>query len=193
MGAGVVIIVDALFEGGTLMPHTDFVRQFLTHARIIQLGKNLNQDKNLELKKYVQDYKKIPEKQSPLLRPEGETQEKLPRKAREVTDENWEDLELIIEAKTLPPYDRSMSGWCRPVVQGIVIGFLGSGLVAVVVASFTVWLSNQDCIHIMHTQRIYGLHSNNTLNSSSSEDSSDDDDDDDSGDHGELWQPKIEL
>lgn len=127
------------------------------------------------------------------MKPGDETPKNLPRKQRDVTDDNWEDWELIIEAEKLPPYGRSMSGWCRPVIQGIVIGFLGSGLVAVVVASFTLWLSNQDCIQIMHTQRINGFHdSNNTLISSSSEDS-DDDDDDDSDNDGELWQPKIEL
>ncbi|XP_069488708.1 transmembrane and death domain protein 1 isoform X2 [Ambystoma mexicanum] len=123
-----------------------------------ELGKNLNQDKNLDMKKNVQDYsKKSQHAHSSLLMKEEELPEEAARKARDISDQDWadwDDWDLIIEAETARPYERSISGWCKPVVQGIIMGFLGSGLLAIVVAYFTIWLANQDCVQIVRSQHI---------------------------------------
>ncbi|KAJ6658081.1 hypothetical protein lerEdw1_001557 [Lerista edwardsae] len=114
----------------------------------LELGKNLNQDKNLEIKKNVEDYHKTVKRlTSSLLLGENEMhgQERLRRDGETMTmpPEEWDALELIIERKPLPPYNRSLFGWITPVAVGVISGFLSSFvLMALALYSFF-WILNE--------------------------------------------------
>ncbi|XP_061469339.1 transmembrane and death domain protein 1 [Rhineura floridana] len=120
----------------------------------IELGKNLNQDKNLEMKKNVEEYHKtVKHLTSSLLLDENEGSEdrsgqgRLRREGERSGAKfelgEWDDFELIIERKPLPPYNRSLFGWVTPVTTGVIGGFLTSFiLVALALYSF-LWILNQ--------------------------------------------------
>lgn len=115
----------------------------------LELGKNLNQDKNLEVKKNVEDYHKTVKRlTASLLLGENEAhgQERQRRDGETLTlsgPEEWDALELIIKRKRLPPYNRSLFGWITPVAVGIISGFLSSCvLVALALYSFF-WILNE--------------------------------------------------
>ncbi|KAM9115601.1 transmembrane and death domain protein 1 [Pangshura tecta] len=126
-----------------------------------ELGKNLNQDKNLELKRNVEEYHKgVEHLTSSLLLEEdekyGETNQhsRAPRaggKSRResgLMQEGWGNIDLIIERKPLPPYNRSLFEWINPVASGFIGGFLISlVLMALAMYSF-LWTLNGDTLEI---------------------------------------------
>ncbi|XP_058024487.1 transmembrane and death domain protein 1 [Ahaetulla prasina] len=122
----------------------------------LELGKNLNQDKNLEIKKNVEEYHEtVKHLTSSLLLDEGpersaqgrqrrhgrgsaQTQTQTPPEQGE-----WDGLELIVERKALPPYNRSLFEWATPLATGVVGGFVTSFiLVALALYSF-VWILHE--------------------------------------------------
>ncbi|KAJ7317861.1 hypothetical protein JRQ81_004023 [Phrynocephalus forsythii] len=109
----------------------------------VELGKNLNQDKNLEMKKNVEEYHKtvkhltssllLEENERDLMSRKEEERSGQGRQRREGQDVRskfksgeWDELELIIEKKPLPPYGRSLFEWFTPVAAGVIGGFLTS-------------------------------------------------------------------
>ncbi|XP_070592115.1 transmembrane and death domain protein 1 [Erythrolamprus reginae] len=119
----------------------------------LELGKNLNQDKNLELKKNVEEYHEtVKHLTSSLLLDEGPqgSMQGRPRRQGQGSElppppeqEEWEELELIIERKKLPPYNRSLFEWATPLATGVLSGFLTSFiLVALALYSFF-WILNE--------------------------------------------------
>ncbi|XP_029428484.1 uncharacterized protein C12orf81-like isoform X2 [Rhinatrema bivittatum] len=110
-----------------------------------ELGKNLNQDKNLEMRRYVETFPKSLEKStSSLLEPEEEKYGENSRRTRDVKDVAWDEWELIIEREKLPPYDRSVLEWARPVTFGIIFGFYIAAVLAIAIFHITIWLTNRD-------------------------------------------------
>ncbi|XP_042305147.1 transmembrane and death domain protein 1 [Sceloporus undulatus] len=152
----------------------------------IELGKNLNQDKNLEIKKNVEEYHEtVKHLTSSLLLDENEiemgekqktSRQGRPRHAREDAERKrklrkLEELELLVQRKPLPPYDRSLFAWISPVTRGAISGFL-TPLILVSLAIYTfLWILNQGrpehttsswdkmtkIIHSSPTQRYYTL------------------------------------
>lgn len=117
----------------------------------LELGKNLNQDKNLEIKKNVEEYHEtVKHLTSSLLldeSPEGSAQGRQRREGRAsaapLEQGEWEGLELIVERKRRPPYNRSLFEWATPLATGVLSGFLTSFiLVALALYSF-VWILNE--------------------------------------------------
>lgn len=118
----------------------------------LELGKNLNQDKNLEIKKNVEEYHEtVKHLTSSLLLDEGPERSAQGRQRRQergsapppLEKGEWDGLELIVERKALPPYNRSLFEWATPLATGVLSGFLTSFiLVALAVYSF-VWILNE--------------------------------------------------
>lgn len=119
----------------------------------LELGKNLNQDKNLEIKKNVEEYHEtVKHLTSSLLLdegPEGSAQGRQRRQGQgsapppPLEQGEWDGLELIVERKRLPPYNRSLFEWATPLATGVLSGFLTSFiLVALALYSF-VWILNE--------------------------------------------------
>ncbi|KAL8163679.1 UNVERIFIED_CONTAM: hypothetical protein K2H54_033290 [Gekko kuhli] len=116
-----------------------------------ELGKNLNQDKNLEIKKNVEEYHKTVKHLTSSLLLEGNEEKGEPGRLRrdrgwpqnQAEPTAWEDLELIIEKKPLPPYNRSLLGWIIPLTTGIAGGFLTSFVVVALVFYTFFWTLNQ--------------------------------------------------
>ncbi|XP_038234902.1 transmembrane and death domain protein 1 [Dermochelys coriacea] len=125
-----------------------------------ELGKNLNQDKNLELRRNVEEYREGVEHLASLLLEEdeqhGETNQHSrarraggeSRRGSGLMQEGWGELDLLIERKPPPPYNRSLFEWINPVASGFIGGFLTSSvLMALAVYSFLRPLS-RDCMAI---------------------------------------------
>ncbi|XP_032067421.1 transmembrane and death domain protein 1-like [Thamnophis elegans] len=119
----------------------------------LELGKNLNQDKNLEIKKNVEEYHEtVKHLTSSLLLDQGPEGSAPGRQRRQgsappppppLDQEEWDRLELIVERKALPPYNRSLFEWATPLATGVLSGFLTSFiLVALAFYSF-VWILNE--------------------------------------------------
>ncbi|XP_062827018.1 transmembrane and death domain protein 1 [Anolis carolinensis] len=123
----------------------------------LELGKNLNQDKNLEIKKNVEEYHEtVKHLTSTLLLEEneigmgekessGQGRARRGRKASKIRRalRSLDELELLIQRMPLPPYDRSLFEWVRPVATGAIGGFLTSFvLVALAVYSY-IWILNE--------------------------------------------------
>ncbi|CAM2109475.1 unnamed protein product [Caretta caretta] len=128
-----------------------------------ELGKNLNQDKNLELKRNVEEYRKgVEHLAASLLLEEdekhGETNQHSrarrtggkSRRGSRLMQEGWGALDLLIERKPLPPYNRSLFEWINPVASGFIGGFLTSFvLMALAIYSF-LWTLSRDSMEISH-------------------------------------------
>ncbi|XP_065607544.1 transmembrane and death domain protein 1 [Cyrtonyx montezumae] len=92
-----------------------------------ELGKNLNQDRSLELRRNVEEYGRSVQHltSSLLLQDEHQGME---RSRRDVGDIG--DLHFV--RRPPPPYTRSPLGWVGPVLSGIVWGFVASVLISVI-------------------------------------------------------------
>ncbi|XP_069735533.1 transmembrane and death domain protein 1 [Phaenicophaeus curvirostris] len=105
-----------------------------------ELGKNLNQDRTLELRRNVQGYGRSGQHLSSSLLLEGE---RLARaRGRRAPDGDLGDLRF--ERRPPPPYTRSLLGWVGPVVSGILGGFLASILFFVAAAYSCRWAVGMD-------------------------------------------------
>ncbi|XP_053144433.1 transmembrane and death domain protein 1-like isoform X2 [Hemicordylus capensis] len=121
----------------------------------MELGKNLNQDKNLEMKKNVEKYHEtVKHLTSSLLLEENEVSEsedsgqgRLRRDGdqpeTELKPEELDDFELIIERESLPPYKQSLFGWFTPLATGVISGFLSSFVVAALAVLSLCWIVKQ--------------------------------------------------
>nr|XP_028566394.1 uncharacterized protein C12orf81-like [Podarcis muralis] len=119
----------------------------------LELGKNLNQDKSLEIKKNVEGYHKTVQRlTSSLLLEENEMGGsegpggRLRREGSQAQLEegDWDKLELIIERRPLPPYNRSIFQWVTPLVTGVVGGFLTSFVVVALAVYSFFWILKQE-------------------------------------------------
>ncbi|XP_058486586.1 transmembrane and death domain protein 1-like [Solea solea] len=100
----------------------------------IEVGKNINQDKVLKLKRYVDGYHKyvsslnIPSVQ---VDPKQDAGQKV--KKRTVRDLSWRDLDLIVERAPVPPYMKGPMDVFLPVLYGFMMGFTGTLFVGVLI------------------------------------------------------------
>ncbi|CAG6021851.1 unnamed protein product [Menidia menidia] len=102
----------------------------------IEVGKNINQDKALDLKRYVEGYHEfvrslnIPSLSSDT-KPHGHEQQRT--RTKKVRDLNWRDLDLILERAPVPPYQKGPLSVLLPLFHGILLGFGGTLLACVTV------------------------------------------------------------
>ncbi|XP_060913174.1 transmembrane and death domain protein 1-like [Labrus mixtus] len=113
----------------------------------IEVGKNINQDKVLSLKRFVEDYHKyvsslnVPPVQSETKdgRPEGQRVKK-----RTVRDLSWRDLDLIVERAPVPLYQRGPLDVALPLLYGLLLGFGGTLLTGVAVLFMMIQISRRN-------------------------------------------------
>lgn len=105
-----------------------------------ELGKNLNQDRSLELRRNVEEYSRtVQHLTSSRLLLQGE--QPAGARGRRALAGGMGDLgELRFERRPPPPYTRSLLGWVSSVVSGILGGFLVSVLVTLAAAYSCRWL-----------------------------------------------------
>ncbi|XP_058860533.1 transmembrane and death domain protein 1-like [Acipenser ruthenus] len=147
-----------------------------------EMGKNINQDKSLGMKKYVEDFQKgVKAMQSSMIAPDSHKSADKLRRERELLETNWADLELIIERQQLPPYPRKLFDGIRPLIYGIFYGFSGAFLIGGIAIFFSIRITEQDFEELLMRSasrkkpcRSQRLHHPAELPSSSDEDKSED-------------------
>ncbi|KAJ0036296.1 hypothetical protein NQD34_004973, partial [Periophthalmus magnuspinnatus] len=123
-------LTDWLVENGEEIYHNRLTRALQHIGRTdvaIEVGKNINQDKSLNLKRYVEDYHKIvssfnvPEEQP------NATDKKTRR--LKLSDLSGRDLDVIIQRAPVPPYGMGPLDVLMPVCWGFLLGFCGTLLI----------------------------------------------------------------
>ncbi|XP_026187338.1 transmembrane and death domain protein 1 [Mastacembelus armatus] len=100
----------------------------------IEVGKNINQDKALSLKRYVEDYHKyvnslnVPSIQSDAKEHQHAGQRIRKRTVRDLTSR---DLDLIVEQAPVPLYEKGPLDVALPLLYGILLGFGGTLLAGI--------------------------------------------------------------
>ncbi|XP_047908822.1 transmembrane and death domain protein 1 [Anser cygnoides] len=109
-----------------------------------ELGKNLNQDRSLELRRNVEEYgRTVQHLTSSRLLPQGE--QPAGARGRRALARGMGDLgELRFERRPPPPYTRSLRGWVSSVAYGILGGFLASVFTILAAAYSCHWLLGLD-------------------------------------------------
>ncbi|XP_029580254.1 si:ch211-226m16.3 protein [Salmo trutta] len=117
----------------------------------IEVGKNINQDKTLSIKKYVEEYhQRVSSIESPLVQSETEEHHVDPKpQARHVRNIPvkeliWSDLELVVERAPVQPYQRRLLDGAWPLVYGVLLGFAGTFLMGVPILLFLLYISRGD-------------------------------------------------
>ncbi|XP_030279538.1 transmembrane and death domain protein 1 isoform X2 [Sparus aurata] len=91
-----------------------------------EVGKNINQDKILSLKRYVQGYHEhVKSLNSP---PDSESHRHEGKRSgkRRARDLSWRDLDLIVERAPVPQYQKGPLDVALPLLYGILLGFGGT-------------------------------------------------------------------
>ncbi|XP_056279426.1 transmembrane and death domain protein 1-like [Pseudoliparis swirei] len=112
----------------------------------IEVGKNINQDKILNLKRYVEDYHKyveslnFPPKQSD----SKDQQQNHEVKKRRVRDLTYRDLDLIVERAPVTPYLKGPMDVALPFLFGILLGFGGTLLAGILILLVVLHIANRN-------------------------------------------------
>ncbi|PKU41910.1 fidgetin-like protein 2 [Limosa lapponica baueri] len=122
--AGEMVTWDWLVHGLHQIGRPDIARE---------LGKNLNQDRTLELRRSLEEYSRSVQHFTHSLLLEGKRRSQA--RGRRAPDGDLGDL--CFERRLPPPYTRSLLGWVSPLVLGILGGFLTSFLFAMVTLYFS--------------------------------------------------------
>ncbi|XP_048184265.1 transmembrane and death domain protein 1 [Corvus hawaiiensis] len=118
--AGEVTTWDRLVRGLHQIGRSDVARE---------LGKNLNQDRSLQLRRNVEGYSRsVQHLSSVQLQPGGARARRAPRNGH-----------LLFERHRPPQYGRGLLGWVRPVVLGVLGAFLSSTLLTATAMYFCHW------------------------------------------------------
>ncbi|KAK5895327.1 hypothetical protein CesoFtcFv8_011926 [Champsocephalus esox] len=100
----------------------------------IEVGKNINQDKALSLKRYVEDYHKYmqslnpPERQSDTKGQKKTKGQRVRKRKVLVRDLKWSDLDLIVQRAPVPLYQKGPLDSALPLLYGLLLGFGGTFL-----------------------------------------------------------------
>uniref|UniRef100_UPI0037E8F5DE transmembrane and death domain protein 1 n=1 Tax=Semicossyphus pulcher TaxID=241346 RepID=UPI0037E8F5DE len=113
----------------------------------IEVGKNINQDKVLSLKRFVEDYHKyvnslnVPPVQTDTKDGQQEGKRVRTRKVRDLT---WRDLDLIVERAPVPLYQKGPLDVAFPLLFGLLLGFGGTLLVGITTLLVIVHISSRN-------------------------------------------------
>ncbi|XP_062314107.1 uncharacterized protein LOC134018245 isoform X2 [Osmerus eperlanus] len=117
--------------------------------RDTEVGKNINQDKSLNMKRYVEDYHKhVNNLELPMVQTEDDPHVDQQPQARQVRDLRWSDLELLVERAPVPPYQRRPLQGAWPLVYGLLAGFGGAFLISVPLLLFLLRISRGDLLSL---------------------------------------------
>ncbi|XP_008412700.1 transmembrane and death domain protein 1 isoform X2 [Poecilia reticulata] len=90
----------------------------------LEVGKNINQDKLLNLKRYVEDYQKQANSLiDPPMKPDPHDHRQKGRKIK-IEDVSWRDLDLIVKRAAAPMYPRGVLDVALPVLYGILLSLV---------------------------------------------------------------------
>ncbi|XP_044206585.1 uncharacterized protein LOC122981869 isoform X2 [Thunnus albacares] len=112
-----------------------------------EVGKNINQDKVLSLKRYVEDYHKyVSSLNFPPVQPDAKDHQHSEHRVRKrkVRDLTWRDLDLIVERAPVPLYQKGPLDVALPLLYGILLGFGGSLLAGVSILLFIIHISRRN-------------------------------------------------
>ncbi|XP_035501883.2 transmembrane and death domain protein 1-like isoform X1 [Scophthalmus maximus] len=102
----------------------------------VEVGKNINQDKALSLKRFVDDYHKyVSSLNVAAARPDAKQRADAGHRVRKrrVEDLTRRDLDLIVEQASLPPYQKGPLDVARPLFYGVLLGFGGTLIAGVAI------------------------------------------------------------
>uniref|UniRef100_A0A3Q3EZ01 Death domain-containing protein n=1 Tax=Kryptolebias marmoratus TaxID=37003 RepID=A0A3Q3EZ01_KRYMA len=105
--------------------------QHIGRIDIAIVGKNINQDKALSLKRYVEDYHKYVSSLNIQSANEDTKNHQHQRVKKTKSDLTWRDLDLILERAPVPLYSRGPLNVVLPLLYGILLGFGGTLLAGV--------------------------------------------------------------
>nr|XP_040048423.1 transmembrane and death domain protein 1-like [Gasterosteus aculeatus aculeatus]XP_040048424.1 transmembrane and death domain protein 1-like [Gasterosteus aculeatus aculeatus] len=114
----------------------------------VEVGKNINQDKVLKIKRYVEDYHEyVKSLNIPLEQPASDDRQHdahtvRKRRVRHLTSR---DLDLVVERSPVPVYQKGISVVALPLLWGILLGFGGTLIfgTSIVLAVVHIWHGNQ--------------------------------------------------
>ncbi|XP_027867104.1 transmembrane and death domain protein 1 isoform X1 [Xiphophorus couchianus] len=90
----------------------------------LEVGKNINQDKILNLKRYVEDYQKHANSLTDLpAKPDQHGHSQEGRRIK-IEDVSWRDLDLIMKRAPVPVYPRGILDVALPVLYGILLSLV---------------------------------------------------------------------
>ncbi|XP_040914521.1 transmembrane and death domain protein 1-like [Toxotes jaculatrix] len=113
----------------------------------IEVGKNINQDKALNLKRYVDGYHKyVSSLNFPSVQSDAKHHEHARKRVRKikVRDLTWRDLDLIVERAPVPPYEKGPLDVALPLLYGILVGFGGTLLAGIFILLVIIRISRRN-------------------------------------------------
>ncbi|XP_039460818.1 transmembrane and death domain protein 1-like isoform X2 [Oreochromis aureus] len=113
-----------------------------------EVGKNINQDKALSLKRYVEDYHKYVNSLNFVSDTKQQKRGHQRVRKTKVSDLTWRDLDLIVEQVRVPPYQKGPLDVALPVLYGLLLGFGGTLLIGTALLLIIVHISHgrpQNC------------------------------------------------
>lgn len=129
--AGEAVTWDRLARGLRHVGRSDIAQE---------LGKNLNQDLSLELRKNVEGYSRA--RHHLAASPPPDSKRHGGERAKRAPDRDPGDLRF--ERRPPLPYTRSLLGWVGPVVSGVLAGFFASVFLSVATVFACCWVLGPD-------------------------------------------------
>ncbi|KAM9829166.1 transmembrane and death domain protein 1 isoform 2-T2 [Syngnathus typhle] len=106
----------------------------------LELGKNINQDKILNLKRYAEGYHDLVKS---VHFQEAEPETGQPKRLKRASDLTQRDLDLIVERRPMPESSKGPLDVALPLLYGILLGFMGTFLAAVSALYLVLCISRQ--------------------------------------------------
>ncbi|XP_075898368.1 transmembrane and death domain protein 1 isoform X1 [Nelusetta ayraudi] len=113
----------------------------------MEVGKNINQDLSLKLKRFVEDYHKYAQSLNiPKGQPKTADHQHGGQRAkyRKVRDVDWRKFDLIVERGPVSAYQKGPLVVLRPIFYGFLLGFGGSLLVALSILLITTHITQRN-------------------------------------------------
>ncbi|XP_015241189.1 PREDICTED: uncharacterized protein LOC107091650 isoform X1 [Cyprinodon variegatus] len=102
----------------------------------LEVGKNINQDKALSLKRYVEDYEKHAKSlNSRFTNADANQEQRAHQRFRKIKigDLTWRDLDLIVRRAPVPPYPRGPLDVVLPIFYGLLLSSVSCAVVLLIV------------------------------------------------------------
>ncbi|KAK3519017.1 hypothetical protein QTP70_016165 [Hemibagrus guttatus] len=141
------VLIDWLRTHGEQMYYDRLSRTLQQIGRTdiaIELVKNINQDKNLAMQHYVEEYhEQVNQMASHLTHSQSEetTHKETHHSAKQVRSLSWKDLDLVVEWQPTPPYSYHMLDGAWPLLIGLIFGVGGALLLGIPLLLFILGLS----------------------------------------------------
>ncbi|CAL8319671.1 unnamed protein product [Merluccius merluccius] len=107
----------------------------------VEVGKNINQDKALSLKRHVEDYHKHVSRLQTLERRRPPREGRKKKRAMKVKDLTWRDLDLVLERAPVLLRRGGVLAGARPLLYGVLLGAGGTFLLTLIVLHTVVYVS----------------------------------------------------